>query len=124
MKLASELGMSVRECKAKTTISELKRWILFWRKESEHQSVQEYYWAQIAYEIACFHNTLITYFGKKGTQPKRIKFSDYLIKRQSIQEKKKLITKEERAKTARAFWGAFFAAHGKEKKLLSGKRSK
>ena len=115
MMLASRLGMSVDRCQKETPARRFWKWLRFIREKQEQPDWMDYYLARIAYEVHCLRGCWV-----KGFKP--AKLEDFLVRRPVVPVKRSANTKEERVKEAKAYWGAFFAAHNAVQKDVSGKR--
>ncbi len=109
MTLASRLGMSVDRCQQETPATKFWKWLQFIQEEQERPDWMDYYLAQIAFEIAKIRCMFLK-------DPKPICLGDFLIRKPGQAGKvvvvpEKIVTKKERIKEAKAYWGAFFAVH-------------
>ena len=106
MKLASHLHLSLKKCKRETTFFEFLQWLEYFTEEEKEKyqriEKEDFYLAQIAAMVVA----------SNAKDPKGIKISDFYIKLQEKKEVKKL-TKEERAKRAKAFWMSIPSRKGK-----------
>jgi hypothetical protein len=107
MRLATRLHSgSLIRCQRETGARQFVKWQTFFqdedRQEIEKREKWEYYAARLSSLILCS-------MGQKVTDEQML----IGFKSQGIQEKpvEKVVTKEERIKEAKAFWGAFFEAH-------------
>lgn len=118
MMLASRLGMSVARCKRETGPRQFIKWLRFIQEkdaaEIEKTEKWEYYAAELFSLVrgACGQKVeagklLLKFKSQRSTVPK---VSD-----------SPPVTKEQRIKEAKAFWGAFFAAHKGVKQSVKGK---
>lgn len=98
MKLSSHLHLSLERCKSETTFFEFLKWLEFFTEEEreKYQRIekQDFYLAQIAAVVVA----------SNAKDAKGIKISDFYIKLKDKKIEKKKLTKEERAKRAKAFW--------------------
>ena len=118
MIVASRLGMSLQRCQQETTASEFYRWLKFFHEQDIEKEKLE--WERVQkweHYIARLIAVVKSYFCKGvREQDEIIKFTmSPMSAKTSEKTSEKPVTKEQRIKEAKSFWGAFFKVHSSVK---------
>jgi len=97
--------MSKQRCQEETSSTDFVTWMEYLEREINTFHREDYFWAQMAAEVR-------RSFVKN---PKKVKLVDFLLKFKDKTARKKM-TKEERTKIAKSFWGALTSLSFKPKK--------
>jgi len=98
--------MSVDRVQDETSSFQFMMWKEYLERDVNAFHRENFYWAQIAAEVR-------RSFCKN---PKRVKVENFLLKFKNKVVTKKKMTKKERTKSAKAFWGALTSMSFKPKK--------
>ena len=101
---------SLERFKQETTYVQLLKWLQFYDEKDKHKITRvekwEHYFAKLFVILKCIH--------KSKDSPDPVHEKELITFKMPDTEKKKEapVTREQRAKEAKSFWSAFFAAHG------------
>ena len=110
---------SLARCQAETGPRQFTKWMRYFEREDAREIEKTEKWEHYLAQISAL---LYRLCGAKDVTNEQMLIKFKAEGASTVKPKEEVVTKEQRIKEAHAFWGAFMAAHGADKKTLKRSR--